>query len=403
MSAMGFSAFDEAPGARGKVFLLGVRGWLLILLLSLLAGFGVAILYSIGGDPTSNTPDTPLWQRGSWDPWAAKHAIRYAAGLLLMFVVALAPTSWWRNAAYPAYFIALALLLGVELFGETAMGATRWLDIGPVRLQPSEIMKLAVVVALARYYHDLDFDKARGVFGFAHIPAFALIAMPVALIAKQPDLGTALLVTAAGAGIVFLSGIRWTHIFLAGVAGSIGMAGLFAFGLHDYQRRRILTFLDPDADPMGAGYHVLQSKIAIGSGGIDGKGFGLGTQTQLDFLPEKHTDFVFTVIGEELGFVGGAALLALVAAILVVSLSIALSCRHQFGRLAALGAVSTFAFYVIINVAMVMGVVPVVGVPLPLVSYGGTVMLVVLASFGLVLSVHLHRDEELSRGRGMFF
>lgn len=281
------------------------------------------------------------------------------------------------------------------------MGATRWIVIGPLRVQPSEVMKLAIVLALARYYHDLHFKHARSVIPYAHLPALAMIALPVLLIVRQPDLGTALLVIAAGIVVVFLSGVRWTHIVLGAIGGVFGLIFLFFYGLRDYQRQRILTFLNADNTDqdfqLGAGYHTLQAKIALGSGGVTGKGFGEGTQTQLDFLPEKHTDFIFTVIGEELGFIGCVALLAIIAAILVVGVSIALSSRHHFGRLAAMGACATFAFYVFINVAMVIGLAPVVGVPLPLVSYGGTAMIVVMAAFGLVLNVHLNQDEQLER------
>jgi rod shape determining protein RodA len=393
------------PSMRGRVLSIGARGWLLILLLTLLAAVGVSMLYSVAGDPSLHTPTTPWWRRGSWQPWAATHAVRYFGALFLMFLVATAiPMRVWRLMAYPAYFGALLLLVGVEFYGATNMGATRWMVVGPLRLQPSEVMKLAIVLALARYYHDLAFTSARAVLPFAHVPALVMIAVPALLIVRQPDLGTASLVVVAGIIVVFLSGVRWSHIVFGVVGGVVGAVFLFIYGLRPYQRERILTFLNPDnADQdfqLGAGYHTLQAKIALGSGGMTGKGFGAGTQTQLDFLPEKHTDFIFTVIGEELGFVGCVGVLAICAALLVVGISIAMSSRHHFGRLAAMGVCASFAFYVFINVAMVMGLVPVVGVPLPLVSYGGTAMVAVMIAFGLVLNVHLNQDEELPRGGG---
>jgi len=398
-----FSELSNGPSMRGRVFKMGARGWLLMLLLSMLATFGVAMLYSVAGDPSNYTPDTPWWERGEWDPWASRHAVRFAISFLVMVVFAMfVPLRMWRTIAYPAYFGALALLVGVEFYGETNMGATRWIVLGPLRVQPSEVMKLAVVLALARYYHDLNFKYARSVFPLAHVPALVMLAVPAMLIVRQPDLGTALLVAASGVVVIFLSGVRWTHIVLGGIGGVIGMIGLFTYGLKPYQRERLFTFFNADNTDqdfqLGAGYHTLQAKIALGSGGMTGKGFGEGTQTQLDFLPEKHTDFIFTVIGEELGFIGCVALLAIVAGILVVGISIALSSRHHFGRLAALGVCAMFAFYVFINTGMNMGLAPVVGVPLPLVSYGGTAMLVVMAAFGLVLNVHLNQDEQLDRG-----
>jgi rod shape determining protein RodA len=330
-----------------------------------------------------------------WDPYASRHATRFGISLLVMIVLGFLPMRAWSSMAYPAYFVSLLLLVAVEVKGTTAMGATRWIDIGPARIQPSEIMKLALVLALARYYHGLTLDRVSGFFTL--LPPLFLVGAPAALIVKQPDLGTAVLVAATGVTLIFLSGIQWRWILRGAIVGLAGVVALFFFGLQDYQRARILTFLNPDTDQLGAGYHILQSKIAIGSGGVWGKGFAEGTQTQLNFLPEKHTDFIFTVIGEEFGFVGSVGVLALVCAILLVCIYIALSAKAHFGRLAALGASATFAFYVVINTAMVMGLIPVVGVPFPLVSYGGTVMMAVMAGFGLVLNVHIHREDELPR------
>lgn len=388
MSVYGAASLTNDPNARGKSYVMGPRGWLLVMLICALAGLGVAMLYSVADM--------------SWEPWAGRHATRFALGLGLMAALAITPLRWWMIAAYPAYLAGLVLLVAVELYGATNMGAQRWLEVGGLQVQPSELMKLAVVLAIARFYHDTPYAAVRAPAPFIHAIPLAMIAVPALLIVRQPDLGTALLLSATGVTLVFVSGMRWQHILGGAVFGAIGLAVLYVYGLRDYQRQRILTFLDPASDPMGAGYHTLQSRIAIGSGGMRGKGFGEGTQTQLDFLPEKQTDFIFTVIGEELGFIGGAATLALTAAILVLAISIAMRARSHFGRLAAVGVSATFAFYVFINTAMVMGLVPVVGVPLPLVSYGGTVMMTVMAGFGLVLAVHVSRDVELRRGAGPF-
>lgn len=379
---------SDSPSMRGKFFVMGAQGWLFILLITMLAGVGVAMLYSVGDM--------------SWTPWAGRHATRYALLFALMLALALLPLRLWMTAAYPAYFVWLLLLVAVELYGTTAMGATRWIEIGPFRHQPSEFVKLTTVMAIAKYYNDIPYSAVRSGFPIAHVPPLMMIAVPALLIVRQPDLGTALLLVGTGAVLIFLSGLRWHLIIAATVFGAIGMFGLYAFGLRDYQRQRILSFLNPDLDPMGAGYHTLQSRIAIGSGGLRGKGLGEGTQTRLEFLPEEQTDFIFTVIGEELGLVGGVAVLALVAAILFMGMMIAVRSRSQFGRLAAMGVMTTFAFYVFINTAMVMGLAPVVGVPLPLVSYGGSVMLAVMTSFALVLSIHVNRDVDTAKGRGFF-
>jgi rod shape determining protein RodA len=402
MNTIAVSSYAQNASVRSRVFKMGAAGWLLVLLLTMLAGFGVAMLYSVAGDPSVHTPETPWWRRGAWEPWAAPHAMRYGLALFLMVLSATAiPMKAWRLMAYPVYFVALALLVGVEFYGQTNMGATRWLVVGPLRVQPSEIMKLAIVLALARYYHDLKFSNARRVLPVAHIPPLVMIAAPAYLIVKQPDLGTACMVMASGVVAVFLSGVRWTHIFLGGVGALVGAVLLFIYGLHGYQRQRIVTFLSPDNTDqdflLGDGYHAMQAKIALGSGGVFGKGFGEGTQTQLDYLPEKHTDFIFTVVGEELGFIGCVAVLGICAALLVVGLTIAMSSRHHFGRLAAMGVCAMFACYVFINTAMVMSLIPVVGIPLPLVSYGGTAMIVVMTAFGILLNVHLNQDEELPR------
>lgn len=368
---------------RGKLFELN---WSFVLLIILTGCIGILMLYSVAG--------------GAWDPWAIRHATRFAAGLAVMLVVAMVPPRLWMSLAYPAYLGALFLLVMVELFGATAMGAQRWIDIGPLRMQPSEIMKIALVLALARYYHDLPPENVSSPGGMI-IPVL-IIAVPVGLIAKQPDLGTAVLTGATGLVMVFLAGLSWKVIVPGLVAGAAGAVALLRYGLEDYQRARVMTFLNPENDPLGAGYHIMQSKIALGSGGLTGKGYMQGTQAHLNFLPEKQTDFIFTMLGEEFGFIGGIAVLVLYALILGHCLMTAMACRSVFLRLVTMGVTTTFALYVFINTAMVMGLVPVVGVPLPMISYGGSVMFTVLIGLGLILGAHIHRAAEPPKGAGIF-
>lgn len=373
--------FNPGRGSEHAFVRLGVLGWSLIAALAGLAAAGVITQYSVGGC--------------AFEGDAARHAVRVAAGFIVMMMLAAAPLWVWSALAYPAYVGALALLLGVELFGEVVNNSKRWLALGPIRIQPSEIMKLAVVLALAKYYHRLSFDGARGALG--HLAPALMIAAPTLLIAAQPDLGTALLVAATGVLLIFVSGVRWTVIAYGLVVGVMAMIMLYVYGLRDYQRERILTLFNPAADPMGAGYQAHQSIIAIGSGATWGKGLCRGTQNQNDFVPENETDFILSALAEEWGFVGTVGLLALVAAILTLSVAIALNARHHFGRMAVLGVTATFALYIVINVGMVTALLPVVGVPFPLLSYGGTVMFTVLASFGLVLNIHANRHVHMPR------
>lgn len=360
--------------------------WSVVLLLLLLGAVGVGILYSAA--------------EGAWNPWASRHLVRFAMGMTIMLAVALFPPRFWMAMSYPIYLGALALLVGVELFGQTIGGAQRWLEIGPIRGQPSEIMKIALVLALARFYHDLPPHKINSPFGLL-VPAF-LIGAPAALILHQPDLGTTVLLAVTGAAIVFLAGLSWRVILGGAILAAFAIPAFIRFGLEPYQRARIMTFLNPEADPLGAGYHVNQSMIALGSGGLTGRGFVEGTQTQLNFLPEKQTDFIFTILGEEFGLIGGLAVLGLYALVLANAVAIATSCKSVFLRLTVMGIATTFALYVFINVGMVTGMLPVVGVPLPLVSYGGTVMMAVLFGFGLVLGAHIHRNADPPRGAGLF-
>ncbi|MEO1136660.1 MAG: rod shape-determining protein RodA [Pseudomonadota bacterium] len=366
-------------GLRDKVARLH---WPLIILLTMIAGAGVITLYSVA--------------EGNWQPWAMKHGLRYVAALGILIAVALTPIRYWMAMAYPIYFAALLALVAVPFIGEINMGARRWIEFGGLQFQPSEAMKIGLVLGLARYYHGLRAEQVSHILYL--IPPALMIGAPVGLIFIQPDLGTALLLAATGAIIIFVAGLSW-RIGLAGVLGAIAAAyGAYRFDiLKEYQVNRILTFLDPDRDPLGQGYHLLQSKIALGSGGLDGKGFMEGTQSQLKFLPEMQTDFIFTIFGEEFGFVGAIGLLLAYLAIIFTGLSIAMSTKLHFARLAAIGVVATFTLYVLINTGMVMGLAPVVGVPLPLVSYGGTVMLTIMAGFGFVMSAHIHRDQDMYR------
>lgn len=353
--------------------------WPLIIMLSLIAGAGVVTLYSVGG--------------GSWSPWAGTHALRFAFSAGVMIVMGLIGIRYWMALSYPIYFVALLALAVVPFIGEVNMGARRWIELGPMQFQPSELMKIGIVLALARYYHGLRAEQVSHILFL--VPPIVMIGAPVGLVFLQPDLGTAIMIGATGAAIMVLAGLSWRLIFL-GAAGAIGGAiAALRFGiLHDYQLKRIFTFLDPDSDPLGAGYHLLQSKIGIGSGGLVGKGYMMGTQRELNFLPEMQTDFIFTIFSEEFGFVGGVGLLLLYFAVIMTGMNIALRARSHFARLAALGVCVTFALYVLINTGMVMGLAPVVGVPLPLVSYGGTVMLTIMAGFGIVMSAHMSRDPD---------
>jgi rod shape determining protein RodA len=355
--------------------------WILILLISLIAGVGFAMLYSAAN--------------GNVDPWASRQMIRFSAGLSLMLLIALIDIRSWLRHAYLIYVAALLLLVAVEVMGVVGMGARRWVDLGLFQLQPSEVMKIALVLALARFYHGLPLEEV-GRLRWLVVPA-GLILLPVALVMRQPDLGTAILLLATATAIMLLAGVRlW--IFAAALGAALMAIPLaWRFMLHGYQKERVLTYLNPERDPLGAGYHIMQSKIALGSGGLFGKGFMQGTQSHLAFLPERQTDFIFTMLAEEFGLVGCFGLLTLYVLVIAYGYAIAMRSRSQFGRLLAGGAISTFFLYVFINMAMVMGLIPVVGVPLPLVSYGGTSMMSLLIGFGLVLSVYVHRDVIISR------
>jgi len=354
--------------------------WTLLLLVTLVASVGFAALYSAAG--------------GSFQPWAIKQMVRFTVGIGGMIFVGMIDIRFWHRMAYPFYIFVFILLVIVEIMGEIGMGAQRWINLGIIQIQPSELMKIAVVMALARYFHAANPEDTRRITFL--IPAALLILLPVGLVMVQPDLGTGLMILMAGTGMFFIGGApAWLFILgIIGFCASIPVAWHF---LHDYQRNRVLTFLDPESDPLGTGYHITQSKIALGSGGINGKGFLNGTQSHLNFLPEKQTDFIFTLWCEEWGLLGGFFLLGLFTLLITYCASMAFRCRHSFGRLLAFGLTINFSLYMFINVAMVMGLVPVVGIPLPLISYGGTAMLSLLFGFGLIMSAHIHRDAKLPK------
>lgn len=371
-----------APKQRQRSLLQRVRGlnWLMIAILVSIAGIGCAMLYSVAG--------------GDWSPWASRQALRFGMAFVLMLAIAVTNLRFWMAFAYPAFYIGLLMLIAVEFIGTTGMGGMRWLDLGVIRVQPSELMKVAVVLALARYYHGVSLEEARKLKSLI-IPAF-LIFVPSVLIIRQPDLGTTILLVAGGIAIIFMAGMKSWLFWLGGIGGIAAIPIGWRF-LHDYQKDRVLIFLNPERDPLGAGYQITQAKIAAGSGGMFGKGYLNGTQSHLNFLPEMKTDFIFSVLLEEFGMMGGAIIISLYMILLTYALMVAVSCRNQFGRLLAMGLAFTLFLYVFINIGMVMGLLPVVGVPLPMVSYGGSAMLTMMIAYGLILSISLNRDLNLPR------
>ena len=377
------------PGERDRLSTkITELDWRLVALLCMVAFLGTAMLYSIAG--------------GDWQPWALKHAIRFGLLLVVMLGLAMLHPKWWFRAAYPLYGVLLLLVLMIEFtpLGYVAGGARNWLNLGFIRIQPAEFMKLGLVLALARWYHSHTAKEARWSWKLL-IPA-GMIGVPFILVAKQPDLGSAMIIGLTGGAIMVLAGLSW-RVIAAGAAAAVAIIPPFVmFGMKEYQRNRVLTFLSPESDPSGTGYNIIQSKIALGSGGVLGKGYGLGSQSQLEFLPERHTDFIFSTVAEEFGFVGSFGLIACYIAIILISLRIASLAHSHFGRVAAAGMTAFFALFVLINGAMVMGLAPVVGVPMPLLSYGGSSMMTVMIGFGLILSTRVHRYAELPKGQGLF-
>jgi rod shape determining protein RodA len=373
----------DVPSRGFGAKLLSVN-WALIALLTAVASTGFLMLYAVAG--------------GSFEPWAAPQMIRFGFGIALILVMAMIPVKFWKALAPLAYLTALGLLIVVDMFGMIGMGAQRWIDLGFIILQPSELMKIALVMALAAYYAWLDPAKVSHPLWLA--PPLLMILFPMGLVLIQPDLGTSIQLMLGGGAMLFLAGVSLWY-FAVAVAAGVGLVTLVLKSqgtewqlLHDYQFRRIFTFLDPSQDPLGAGYHITQAKIAMGSGGLVGRGWMQGTQAKLNFLPEKHTDFIFTTFAEDFGFMGSIALLILYAMIVVFCFASAISNRDRFGALMTGGIGATFFLFFSVNMGMVMGLMPVVGVPLPLVSYGGSAMLVLLAAFGLVQSAHVHRPRE---------
>ncbi|MDG1286113.1 MAG: rod shape-determining protein RodA [Rickettsiales bacterium] len=360
---------------------LGQLNWVLLLLTLLLGGIGIAMLYSASG--------------GDWLPWAKAHSIRFSVGCVLMLAVAAMPLKFWYQSAYLWYGLGVVLLIVVEVMGQMGMGAQRWVNIGGMTIQPSEFIKLAVILALARFLHTLHPMDRKSLIWM--IPPLVLIALPTVLILKQPNLGTATILVGISLAIWFAGGLLWRYVLLglAGIAAVVPLS--WNFLLHDYQKQRVMTFLDPESDPLGAGYNIIQSVIAIGSGGLEGKGFVKGSQGQLDFLPEKHTDFIFTMLAEEFGFIGCIGLLFIFTLLLGYAVAIAIRARQRFGGMVATGVAAMLWLHVMINTAMVMGLIPVVGVPMPFLSYGGTILLATCLAMGLLQNIYINRDTVLTR------
>ncbi len=354
--------------------------WLIVGCVCLLSGIGFIMMISAGG--------------GEFSPFASQQMMRFVLAFALMIAVALVPMRLLLDYAYIVYFLGVLVLVAVDIIGHIGMGAQRWLRVGGMNLQPSEFMKLALILALARYFHNMHSEDI-GRLSFAIIP-LVLIVIPAILILRQPNLGTTIITAMVGLTLCFLAGLRWRYIFGAGII-AIASAPIAWQFLHDYQKRRVLTFLDPAQDPLGAGYNILQSMIAIGSGGLFGKGFLQGSQNQLNFLPEKHTDFIFTMLAEEFGFMGSFFVLLLYGALLAMGMLVASRSRSTFGAMISAGVVTMIFLHVLINCGMVMGMMPVVGLPLPLMSYGGSIMLSTMLGVGLLLNAYVHRDQMPTR------
>jgi rod shape determining protein RodA len=363
---------------------LGEMNWGLVLLICMIALAGIAMLYSVAG--------------AQFHPWALRQIGHFVLGMIVLVAAAVIDIRVWMSLAYPAYGFALLLLIAVDVVGHVGLGAQRWISIGPLDLQPSELMKIALVLALSRYLHGKSTEEVSKPIPLAI--GLAMIGIPAIFVVLQPNLGTTLIIVADGCSLLFLAGLSWWWIAptLGAAAAAVPLA--WRFILHDYQKARVETFLDPESDALGKGWNITQAKIAIGSGGVGGKGFTQGTQSRLNFLPEKQTDFIWTSVCEEFGFVGALAVLVLFAVVIFYGVQTAMSARSQFGRLLAMGITLNFFFYIMINGLMVMGLIPVVGIPMPLLSYGGSAMLTVMLGFGLLMSVHIHRQVEIPRHSG---
>ena len=367
--------------------------WKLVLLILAVCAVGIVILYSAGKAECSD-PYKCLISYGSWHPWAISQIPKILVGFFILIVVAVIDLKVWVKYAYWIYGVSLLLLIGVTLFGHVGMGAQRWLNLGIVRIQPSELMKIALVLALARYFNSITLQSIESFKGI--IPPLLLVIVPVSLVLIQPDLGTALMLLFSASAIFFVVGVQLWKFGIVILGGIISMPIAWHF-LHTYQKNRVLTFLDPERDPLGAGYHIIQSKIALGSGGVFGKGFLNGTQSHLNFLPEKHTDFIFTMLSEEFGMIGAVLVILINFLIIAYSFVFALRSSSYFGKLMAIGLTTNYFLYVIINIAMVLGLLPVVGIPLPLISYGGTVIISVMTGFGIILAVNTNRNINIGK------
>ena len=351
-----------------------------VLFICVLAAIGITMLYSAAN--------------GSWRPWALNQLVRFGVGFGVMLFFALIDIRVLMRYAYVFYFFTLILLVIVEVGGHVGMGAQRWINFGFFKLQPSELMKIALVLALARFFHTSSLQSIESIKGI--IPALLLALVPAGLIIIQPDLGTGLMLLFTTTAIFFAIGVQLWKFAIVAVCGIVLMPIAWMF-LHDYQRDRVLTFLNPERDPLGAGYHIIQSKIALGSGGVFGKGFLKGTQSHLNFLPEKHTDFIFTMLSEEWGMIGAVFVILVNFCIIAYGYSFAMKSTSYFGKVVAIGLTTNYFLYVSINTAIVLGLIPVVGIPLPLISYGGTVMLSIMASFGILLSVYINRHIQFGK------
>ncbi len=354
--------------------------WKFLLLVCSVVFIGIGILYSAAN--------------GHWQPWADKQFMRFLLSLSVLLFVSMTNLRLWMKYAYVIYGIGVALLIGVTLFGHVGMGAQRWLNLGIINLQPSEVMKIALILALARYFHSASLPEIRSLRFM--VPPVLMMGVPVTLILEQPDLGTAMMLVFGATALFFLVGVQIWKFLVVGLGVGVSIPILWTF-LHEYQKKRVLTFLNPENDPLGAGYHIIQSKITLGSGGIWGKGFMEGTQSRLNFLPEKQTDFIFTVFSEEFGMIGSLSLLILYMVIIGYGFVIGMKCNNFFGKLLAIGLTVNFSLYVFINMGMVMGLLPVVGIPLPLVSYGGTAMMTLFFGFGLIECVAVNREMIIGR------
>lgn len=351
--------------------------WHILLVAAVLVSIGAMALYSAS--------------EGSWTPWAGRHAIRGAVGASMVMILAFINFRLLRIWAYPLYMAAILMLVVLLAIGGGG-GVARWITIGGFTFQPSEPTKIAVLLALARYFDSHPLERMRSLL--TYLPPLVMIGVPFMLVVEQPDLGTALALALGSLSVLFVAGLPWRYILLSVIAGVAAVPALWS-QLHAYQKARVMTFLNPGADQLGAGYQITQSKIALGSGGMFGKGFLMGSQSQLNYLPEKQTDFVFTMIGEEFGLVGNLFILGLYLLLIGAVLTISLRVGSRFAQLTCVGVAVMLFLYVFVNVAMVTGLLPVVGAPLPLISYGGTAMLTVFLGLGIVTSAVVHDRPEL--------